>query len=207
MIECVVFDMDGVLIDARDWHYEALNEALAMFGFEISRTDHENRFNGLPTKTKLRILSEEFGLPVGLHSLINKIKQERTLRIVAYKCYPTAQHQILMAALKRHGIKIGVATNSIRLTAESMLRAAGIYPFLDCLVTNQDVSNPKPNPEIYLKSLEILGVTSEKTLVVEDNHHGIKAATDAGCTVLKVESTIDVHIENLNKYFNGILST
>ena len=206
MIECVIFDMDGVLIDARDWHYEALNEVLAMFGFEISRKDHENRFNGLPTKTKREILSKESGLPRGLHPLINRIKQERTLRIASFKCFPTAQHQILMAALKRHGIKIGVATNSVRITAESMLRAAGIYPFLDCLVTNQDVSKPKPDPEIYLRAMEKLGVRGINTLVVEDNQHGIRAATDAGCEVLKVESTSDVHIENLNKYFNGILS-
>ena len=52
-IKAVLFDMDGVLIDARDWHYEALNKALAIFGMEINRYDHLVTYDGLPTKKKL----------------------------------------------------------------------------------------------------------------------------------------------------------
>ena len=56
-IKAVLFDMDGVLIDAKDWHYEALNKALGLFGMEINRYDHLNTFDGLPTKVKLQMLS------------------------------------------------------------------------------------------------------------------------------------------------------
>jgi beta-phosphoglucomutase len=53
MIKAVVFDMDGVLIEAKDWHYEALNRALKLFGYEISRYEHLTTFDGLPTRRKL----------------------------------------------------------------------------------------------------------------------------------------------------------
>ena len=59
MIKTVLFDMDGVLIDATEWHYEALNESLEIFGFSIPRDEHLNRFNGMTTRSKLEILSAE----------------------------------------------------------------------------------------------------------------------------------------------------
>lgn len=200
-VDTVIFDMDGVLIDARDWHFEALNDALSLFGFVIDRDAHEERFNGLPTKVKLEILSKEQGLPRSLHPLISSVKQERTLRIAAANCYPRAQHLILIAALKRGGIKVGVATNSIRQTTEAMLNYAGILPLVDVVVTNQDVKFPKPNPEIYLKTMEWLGGIPDRTLVVEDNANGIAAAKAAGCKVVEVTSPDEVHIQKLIEYF------
>ena len=82
MIKAVIFDMDGVLIEAKDWHYEALNRALRLFGFEISRYDHQTTFDGLPTKRKLQILSTVDNLPEQLHDFINDMKQRYTMEIV-----------------------------------------------------------------------------------------------------------------------------
>ena len=61
-IKAVLFDMDGVLIDAKEWHYEALNRALALFGMPISRFEHLTTFDGLPTRKKLEMLSLELSL-------------------------------------------------------------------------------------------------------------------------------------------------
>ena len=92
MIKTVLFDMDGVLIDATEWHYEALNESLEIFGFTISRDEHQKRFNGMTTRSKLEILTVEKNLPRGLHKIISDIKQDRTLRIAARMCFPNAAH-------------------------------------------------------------------------------------------------------------------
>ena len=73
-IKAILFDMDGVLIDAKDWHYEALNKALSLFGLEISRYDHLTSFDGLPTKVKLKKISKRFYLPESLHPFINELK-------------------------------------------------------------------------------------------------------------------------------------
>ena len=82
-MKAIVFDMDGVLIDAREWHHRALNEALEVFNVSINLQEHNDRFDGLPTSVKLNMLSSEGRIPRHLHQIINEIKQERTLRVAA----------------------------------------------------------------------------------------------------------------------------
>jgi beta-phosphoglucomutase len=200
----VLFDMDGVLIDAREWHFQALNQALGIFGYNISQNDHVTRFDGMTTKSKLSVLSQEEGLPLELHSLISEVKQDRTLRIAAALCYPNMQHQILLSRLKTIGIKVGVVTNSIRSTTEFMLNYAGIMKYLDVLVTNEDVSEPKPSPEGYEKAMKSLGIKPSKTWVVEDGHYGILAAEQAGANVIQVISPQDVQLELFTEIFPEI---
>jgi beta-phosphoglucomutase len=193
----ILFDMDGVLIDARDWHYDALNEALNIFGLGISRKDHLSRFNGLSTKTKLNMLTNDGLLPLELHPLIESIKQDRTLRIAAQKCFPIVSHQIMMTRIKSSGLKIGLVTNSIRKSTEFMLEYAGLLKFMDVIVTNEDVSEGKPSPEGYLLAMKSVGSKPAETIVVEDGIYGIQAAEAAGAEVLKVNEPRDVSLELL----------
>ena len=203
MTKTVLFDMDGVLIDATEWHYEALNESLQIFGFTIPRDEHINRFNGMTTKSKLQIMSEERNLPIGLHDIISDIKQDRTLRIASRMCFPNASHLILLSSLKERRIQVGVVTNSIRLTSEFMLEYAGLNRFLDALITNEDVSRPKPAPDGYLLAMEKLKSLPEETVVIEDGDHGIKAAELAGARVIRVSNPSDVSLELMNEIIGG----
>jgi HAD superfamily hydrolase (TIGR01509 family) len=195
--DAIIFDMDGVLLDATNWHYEALNEALEPFGYSIPIDLHLDKFNGLSTKSKLEILSSEYGLPRELHSLISETKQDRTQRIAYQKCFPNPSHLILLNRLKILGFRIGLCTNSIRLTTEQMLGLAQLINFMDVVVTNEDVRKPKPDPEGYLLACEQLSVSPHRTLVVEDGKYGIEAARKAGCDVIEVEGPHQVTIENL----------
>ncbi len=204
--KAVVFDMDGVLIDARDWHYRALNQALSPFGLEISEHDHAKRFNGLSTTTKLRILSNEKGLPRELHQTIFNIKQDRTFRIASEKCFPILEHQVLLSRLQKLGLKIGVYTNSIRATAEYMLDRANISKYLDTLITNQDVDKHKPEPEGYLLACKNLGLSPKDVLVIEDGEYGKIAARNAGCEVFEVEGPWEVNIDNISKAIAGLIN-
>lgn len=130
-IKAIIFDMDGVLIDAREWHYESLNKALRLFGTEISRYDHLVTFDGLPTRKKLEMLSMEQNLPVKLHSFINELKQEYTWQIVYTQCKPIFQHRYALSKLKEKGYKIAVCSNSISKTIELMMEKAGLSEYLD----------------------------------------------------------------------------
>ena len=205
-IKAVLFDMDGVLIDARDWHFQALNDALTPFGYQISYEDHISRFNGLSTNSKLRILSEEYNFPKSLHVLVNIVKQDRTLRIAGQLCFPNVKHQILLSRLRQKGITIGVVTNSIRKSAEALLGYAQLFEFLDILVTNQDVIRQKPDPECYVLACKKLGIKPNQVVVIEDGEYGARAAIGAGCQVIRVTNPEDVSIEILLDYIPELLS-
>jgi len=194
-IRAVLFDMDGVLIDARDWHFEALNEALGVFGYTITQEMHIDRYDGLPTMRKLEMLQNECGLPTHLHKMINKVKQDKTLRIAAQKCFPNPAHLVLVSRLKGEGIKLGVVTNSIRQTTEFMLTYAGLIDFFDVITTNQDVKNAKPNPECYLRTIKNLEVRPEETLIIEDSDYGVEAAKASQANVIRVSGVEEVNLE------------
>lgn len=198
-IEAVIFDMDGVLIDAKDWHYEALNRALALFGFEISRTDHLTTFDGLPTRKKLEMLSLTEGLPKGLHGFINEMKQIYTMEIIHQKCKPLFHHEYALSRLKSRGLKLAVASNSVRDSVETMMLKSKLSQYMDTMLSNEDVGRAKPDPEIYITAMERLGVTPEKTLVIEDNEHGIRAAEASGAHLLKVRDVYDVTLSAIDE--------
>ena len=196
-IKAIIFDMDGVLIDARDWHYEALNKALSMFGMAISRFDHLVTYDGLPTKEKLKMLSLEKGLPGGLHSFINELKQQFTIEEVITKCRPVFHHQYALARLKSEGYKLVVCSNSIKDTITIMLTKAGIIDYFDFYLSNQDVKKSKPDPEMYNTAIGKLGLKKEECLVVEDNENGIRSALAAGAQLLRVYNVNDVHYQSI----------
>jgi HAD superfamily hydrolase (TIGR01509 family) len=147
------------------------------------------------------MLTEEGRLPKHLHNLINEIKQDRTLREIAKNCFPRVEHLLMMSWLKARNVPIAVATNSIRTTAETMLRSAGIYDFLEVVVTNEDVIRSKPDPEIYLKTCEGLGLSPNQVLVIEDHEYGLQAAVAAGCHVLQVQSPAEVSTKLVEGFF------
>ena len=203
-IKAVIFDMDGVLIDARDWHYESLNKALGLFGSEISRYDHLVTFDGLPTKKKLEMLSLEGRLPLKLHDFINDLKQEYTWELVYSKCKPIFQHQFALSNLKNEGLKIAVCSNSIRKTIELMMDKSGLHQYLDFFLSNQDVVHSKPNPEIYNKAIQRMELDPKECLIIEDNQNGLKAAIASGAHVLKVSSPSEVNYKLIMDKINLI---
>lgn len=196
-IKGIIFDMDGVLIDAKDWHYEALNQALELFGYKITRYDHLVTFDGLPTKKKLEMLSIEKGLPVGLHCFINKMKQKYTMEHVYMKCKPLFNHQYALARLKNEGYKLALASNSVRITVDMMMEKADLAQYLDFSLSNQDVEKPKPDPEIYNTAIKRLGLKPEECLILEDNINGIQAALASGAHLLKIGTVYDVTYQNI----------
>lgn len=196
-IKAVLFDMDGVLIDAKDWHYEALNKALGLFGMEINRYDHLTTFDGLPTKVKLEMISERYYLPASLHSFINELKQAYTADLIYQKCHPMFHHEYALSRLHCSGYKIAVCSNSVRTTIELMMNKSNLMPYLDLIISNEDVTRAKPDPEMYQTAIERFGLSPEECLVVEDNPNGIQAGKASGAHVLEVATVYDTNYENI----------
>ena len=199
-----MFDMDGVLIEAKDWHYEALNKALKLFGFEISRFEHLEHYDGLPTRVKLKLLSREKALPEVLHEFINELKQQYTFDIAYNNCKPRFIHELALSKLKSKGYKIAVCSNSIKKSITMMLEKAALLKYVDLIISNQDVKKPKPDPEMYVVTAKKLRVTPKESLIIEDNEHGIKAAKAFGGNLVVVHSTNDVTYENIRNRINQI---
>ena len=199
MIKAVIFDLDGVLIDAKDWHYQALNRALGLFGMEISRYDHLVTYDGLPTRKKLEMLTVERGLSTRLHAFINEMKQVYTLEIVYACCKPAFAQQYALAKLRQQGYCMAVCSNSVKQSVELMLERADIAKYMDFCLSNEDVSQPKPHPEIYLNAIGRLGLQPSECLVVEDNINGVRAATEAGVNLLVVRDSTEVNYSTLFK--------
>lgn len=203
-IKAVIFDMDGVLIEAKDWHYEALNKALGLFGMEISRYDHLVTYDGLPTKKKLEMLSTERGLPAELHEFINDMKQQYTLEIVYAQCKPRFHHEYALSRLRQEGYKLAVASNSIRKTVQIMMEQSALLDYLDFYLSNQDVTIGKPDPEIYTKAIQKLGLSPQECLVVEDNEKGIQAAKASGAWLMEVDEVEEVNYQNIMSHIMRI---
>lgn len=205
-IKAILFDMDGVLIEAKDWHYEALNEALRLFGHEISRQDHLTTFDGLPTRDKLNLISETSFLPVSLHGFVNEMKQHYTRTQIELKCKPLFQHEYALSKLKKEGYKIAVCSNSIRASIDNMMEKAALTQYLDLIMSNEDVTKGKPNPEIYTTAMQRLGVLPEECLILEDNKNGIAAAKASGGNLLQIVEVTDVNYKNIRNRINEIES-
>ena len=202
-IKAIIFDLDGVLVDATEWHYEALNRALGLFGYNISRYEHVTAYNGLPTRKKLEMLSVEKGFPRGLQSIVNKIKQKYTREEILRSCTPVFEKEFMVHQLKRDGFKLACCSNSIRESVELMLRGSGIWELFDCVLSNEDVKHAKPDPEMYVTAFQRLGIKPEEAMVVEDAPHGIEAARRSGATLCEVTGFNEVDYARIKRALEG----
>lgn len=196
--------MDGVLIEAKDWHYKALNRALGIFGYTISRYDHLVTYDGLPTIIKLDMLTREKNMPIHLHEFINELKQKYTMELVHTYCKPRFYHEYALSRLKSEGYMLGCASNSIKESIEVMLLKSNLIKYMDVIYSAQDVLKPKPDPDIYIKAISTLGMTPEECLVIEDNENGIKAAKDSGAHVMVVKEVSEVNFINIKQKIDQI---
>ena len=201
-IKLVIFDLDGVLVEAKNIHYEALNEALGE-KYAISWAEHLSTYDGLKTNQKLEMLSERKGLPTELHKEIWEGKQKLTLQKLK-ELKPNQTLQSVMNALVEDGYKIAVCSNSIRKTVLTVLSKLGIMEFMDYIISNEDVQNSKPHPEMYWRAISKMGCLPEETLIVEDSPYGLLAASRSKAHVLRVKNPTEVTYTNIFKKLTEI---
>ena len=207
MIKLIIFDLDGVLVDARELHYEALNEALRVIDekYIIGRAEHLSTFDGLSTTKKLNMLTQIKGLPKELHNSVWKLKQEKTLQLINNFSHDNRMRKIL-STFKSEGYTVACATNSIRETAKLQLIRKGLMEYIDFMYSNQDVKNSKPSTEMYLKCMIRAEADPSETVIVEDSHVGRKGALNSGAHLCAVKDTEDVtyqKVRNIVDKANG----
>jgi len=194
-VKLIIFDLDGVLLESKMIHFEALNKALGD-EFAISWDDHLSKYDGLKTNQKLDMLTHEKGLPKSMHDEIWVKKQNFTAGSIRNISEDSKLIEIFHE-LSVGGFKLAVCSNSIRKTVLTVTSKLGIIEFLDLILSNEDVQNSKPHPEIYWKAISSFGVSPEETLIIEDSPYGLMAASKSNSHVMRVSSPFDVTLRSI----------
>jgi HAD superfamily hydrolase (TIGR01509 family) len=189
----LIFDLDGVLVDSRELHYEVLNSALAEIDPKYVITEEEQRvtYEGLTTKDKLEILSKIKGFPKDKFYSVWESKQKKTEEVFSGLNIDSELVSIFKL-IKSYGFGIGVVSNSVRKTLDSCLSSLGLESFVDVSISNEDVLFPKPDPEGYLKAISLLGTSYKSVAIFEDSLVGREAAARSGATLVPVDNRSDL---------------
>ena len=201
MVKLIIFDLDGVLVEAKNIHFEALNKALGSYA--ISWNEHLSTYDGLKTFQKLEMLSKEKGLPKEDHPAIWKNKQKYTLEALS-NLQINSDLLNTIAHLSKDGYKIVCCSNSIRKTVLTVLAKLGLIEFMDLIISNEDVLNSKPHPEMYWQAISKMNCLPEETLIIEDSPYGLLAAARSKSYILRVKNPKEVTYNNINNKINEV---
>jgi HAD superfamily hydrolase (TIGR01509 family) len=197
MTKLIIFDLDGVLCDCKDLHYAALNEALRFCGYgQITREEHLSTFDGLNTRAKL----DKLGISKSNAETVFDYKQRFTNKLIDYNIRPDSRLRTILERLKYEGYELAVASNSIRNTVGSILARLKIIDLFTYICSNEDVTFPKPHPEMYMQIMLNRGASPSETVIVEDSHIGRKGAEESGATVCPVKNCDEVTYERIKSY-------
>ena len=186
-IRGILLDMDGVLLDTEEAMLQSTIRGFADYGAVVSPEDF-TPFFGAGSREYLGGVGAKYGIAYSpeLHDyMYNKyleIVDRETVR------YPGTPQEI--ERLFRKGYRLAVSSSAARIKVMANLRAADINPdFITCIITEDDITKNKPDPEIFLKAAQSLGLQPEECLAVEDSINGIKAASAAGIKCIGVRGT------------------
>lgn len=191
----IVFDMDGTLVDSGQLHEVAWTETLKRFSIPIDRPLMRS-LAGVPTKQTIAHLMERFDCKVD-HSLaeMNDFKEQVVRENIEKYVKPTALAEL---AQRYHGIlPMSVGTGAYTDEAKVILELCGLTQYLDHIVGADQVANPKPSPDTFLRCAQLMGVQPETCVVFEDAKLGLQAAAAAGMDAVDVLTAFQIE----NEYF------
>lgn len=200
MIKLLIFDIDGVLTKTKRLHELAFIAALGQYGYHITEEYHKRELDGLPTKVKLDMLqvSEQH------KQKIFDMKQVKTFEAAEQHIIKNDDIREVFIECKKRGYKIAVASNAIKEFCLLVLKLMGIEEYTDILLSNEDVLENKPSPEIYNKIIKHFDYSPSETLIFEDSKFGLSSAYGSGANVFVVSDPKDIRIESIIKKINSI---
>lgn len=200
-LKAVFFDLDGVLVDTRELHFEALSKALSDLGQSLSVEEHKRFYDGLPTYKKIEILTKKHFFTNDQVEFLNSQKQIYTQELLDGKIKPSETLFEVFRFLKRHDVRIAICSNTKRSTLDFIIDKLQILPLIEFSLSNEDVKDPKPSPEIYLKAMKLANVTPLEALIFEDSPHGLIAANSSSARVHTVNNSSDITLNLIKKFF------
>jgi HAD superfamily hydrolase (TIGR01509 family) len=199
-IKAILFDLDGVLVNTRTLHYETFKIAYEKNcpGKELSWKNHLQNYDGLSTKQKLNKMIQHNLITQEKSEKIFQEKQSITQQMIKEQVTPRPYLTQTLQSLRNKGYILACCTNSVRSTLDLTLESLNISSFFSVTLSNNDVEQQKPHPEIYKKCFDLLNTHPSETLICEDSPHGRKAAYDSGAHVLEIEDAEDLTYEKIH---------
>lgn len=183
MINAVIFDLDGLLLDTEIVAFKVYEELGRRFNFELTLQEFMQDFCGRPLRRNVAHCNERFQLPWEFEEAVEEVLRiEKHILDEGVEVMPGARE--LLDFLKENKYKTAVASSSARERSIKLLEKHGLVKYFDDFVFGPEVEKSKPNPDIFLKAAEKIGVEPEKCLVLEDSQAGIQAAYSAGMYVI-----------------------
>lgn len=191
----LIFDMDGTLVDSGQLHEHAWTDTLKKYGIPLDRPLMRS-LAGVPTKATLAILLEKFGV-VARASLdeMNNFKEQVVHDVMHHYVKPTV---LIEVAKHYYGHKpMAIGTGAQTEEAKKILTLCGLDKYMNAVVGADQVPNPKPAPDTFLRCADLLRVAPTRCVVFEDSKLGLQAAASAGMVGIDVMLTHEV----INDYF------
>lgn len=186
--QCVIFDMDGVICHTNPYHVVAFEAFFDKYQIPYTQEEFEEHMYG---KHNGYIMTHFFKRSVAGEELAKlEFEKEAMFREIYKDKVETIPHYLkFLEELKSRGFKTAVATSAPRANLDLIITTLQIKDKMDSLLSSEDVTHHKPDPEVYLKSAERVGVSAADCVVFEDSFSGASAAINAGMKVVGVLST------------------
>lgn len=186
-IRAILFDLDGVIIDSEALHNEAVAAAVATHGVLVPDALFEE-FVGIPDVVLLDHINRHYLGGRGDVAALLAEKQVAFLKVAhQVRAIPGAVEFIRVA--RQHFQALGLATSALKSNQQLAFDQLDLHRFFDAVVTADDVTRTKPDPEPYLRVAERLGLPTDECVVIEDSRNGIRAGKAAGCVVIGLTTT------------------
>ena len=190
-IKAVAFDMDGLMFDTEDTYRKAASALLGRRG-KVYTDELNNAVMGRPPKACFELFKETFGFPESWQEL-QKESEDLFLEFLddGYSTMPGLYE--LLEHLEQQSIPKGICTSSAIRVVSEVLRRKDLTNRFGFILTAEDVTNGKPDPEIYQKVAERFGIEPSEMLVLEDSEAGCQAASGAGAFAIAVQVKHNAH--------------
>ncbi len=203
-IKAVIFDLDGIIIDSEPWQQEAFD--ITMKPYNIYFNDEQfAKLIGIRSFDNFKEIVQNYHLDISPEKL-TKIKNKNYLHILKRKIKPQKGLCELLHYLKPK-YQLAIASGSIREDIELVIKMLHIKKYFPIITAGDEVTHSKPNPEIFIKTAEKLGLYPKECIVIEDSESGVNSAKNAGmvCIAVPTTSTKQHNFEKVDYVFNNLL--
>ncbi|OBX02956.1 phosphatase [Gallibacterium genomosp. 3] len=204
MLQAIIFDMDGVIVDTEYVEFDAQRQfmrELLTNNQEITLEQH-SQLVGLSVKEIPAMIKKLCSSPLSVAEITERY-QRFTQQLFSQLDYLSIFRQDINKIIqfaKQNGIKLAVASSSRKAHIGNILSICGIKEEFELIVSGENFQRSKPDPTIYRYTLEQLGVRAENAVAVEDSFYGMVAAKEAGITVIGYQETRMIIDQSLADY-------